>query len=556
MVLPQHDRRPLYGVGRLIAHRSAQPGLRCVLCLLWLLAGVVVGPPSILSQVDAQGKAQVSGALTSQPDRLTIAGDPLTVHVGSNTAIQVYHRGYVQGQVYGDADSGVFLWVDGLVYGPNLQGTHDVSAARYTLSFETLDHSGPSGQGTASDPWVIETRLRLGDSGLSLIQKVAYVQGEPYFRLLWLLDNGASRMLSVDLFHAADIYFAGDDFGYGYYDPASGAVGGYNKAQSWYMIFHPDSRATHYQEGPFRDIWSAIGGCREGLCALGPGLNDTIYDAWVDNGIGLQWRLSIDSGERAIVGDAWVFGEVPVTPEPTATILTPVATSVPTATRTPAPTLTPTPLPEPVTECYGSEEGDAIYLIDARSFSGYTSPSASGSPLIHVGSPPAPEGWNQPGYVPTGNWQAAKILWHIAWEDPGWGPIIPGVRPIGLVNERAMWREQAGVTQLIRKTVVLTPPAAGMRISRAVLEMWSDNKTAWWWQGRLIADDREGYVGALDLVPEHIAPRGGTYVLAIQNSNDQVTNDNPQGTAFRLCVTWEALANMMPRLHVPMILVR
>jgi len=32
--------------------------------------------------------------------------------------------------------------------------------------------------------------------------------------------------------------------------------------------------------------------------------------------------------------------------------------------------------------------------------------------------------------------------------------------------------------------------------------------------------------------------------LAIQNSNDTQYRDNPQGTAFRLCVTWARLEDL------------
>jgi hypothetical protein len=43
----------------------------------------------------------------------------------------------------------------------------------------------------------------------------------------------------------------------------------------------------------------------------------------------------------------------------------------------------------------------------------------------------------------------------------------------------------------------------------------------------------------MELFPQFIAPDGGRYVLAIQNSNDYWYRENPQGTAFRLCVCWQ-----------------
>jgi hypothetical protein len=77
-----------------------------------------------------------------------------------------------------------------------------------------------------------------------------------------------------------------------------------------------------------------------------------------------------------------------------------------------------------------------------------------------------------------------------------------------------------------------------MTVTQAILEMWSDNKSQWWWQGISISYDRQGYVGQVDL-SNRVEASGGTYVLAVQNSNDYVCdNCNPQGIACRLSVTW------------------
>jgi len=53
-----------------------------------------------------------------------------------------------------------------------------------------------------------------------------------------------------------------------------------------------------------------------------------------------------------------------------------------------------------------------------------------------------------------------------------------------------------------------------------------------------------------------LQPYGGTYILAIQNSNDYVCspNCNPQGTACRLCVTWSLPIEPSYRVYLPLIL--
>jgi len=100
----------------------------------------------------------------------------------------------------------------------------------------------------------------------------------------------------------------------------------------------------------------------------------------------------------------------------------------------------------------------------------------------------------------------------------------------------------------------ITPHEVGRQISSAVLQMWSDNKTEWWWEGESITYDEEAYIGEVELYPEHIAPEGGTYTLAVQNSNDFMLIENPQGTAFRLCVTWTWSGQEIHRIALPLVM--
>ena len=206
----------------------------------------------------------------------------------------------------------------------------------------------------------------------------------------------------------------------------------------------------------------------------------------------------------------------------------------------------PGPQPTPVVECYCCSPGDSVYRIDASSFSGYTTTSASDSPLIRVTSPPAPLGWNQPDFAPDSSWQPGSEVWWALWVPPSWAPLPGDCRPIGLRDENGNQEAQSGTTHLYRRTFTFSPPQPDMQVIQAVLEMWSDNKTEWWWDGTSVSYDREGYIGQVDLFPTHVGPHGGTYVLAVQNSNDYVCspNCNPQGTACRLCVTWAVPAAM------------
>jgi hypothetical protein len=98
-----------------------------------------------------------------------------------------------------------------------------------------------------------------------------------------------------------------------------------------------------------------------------------------------------------------------------------------------------------------------------------------------------------------------------------------------------------------------------MQVAGADLEMWSDNKTEWWWQGVSFMYDKQGDIGSVDLFPAHVGLYGGTYLLAIQNSNDYVCpredddDCNPHGTAWRLCVTWN-IAGPCQQVYLPLVL--
>ena len=224
----------------------------------------------------------------------------------------------------------------------------------------------------------------------------------------------------------------------------------------------------------------------------------------------------------------------------------PPPTATATATATATPTATPSPMPNPLQQCFYSGMGyDLIYRIDAAEFSGYAGNTASNYALIAVTSPPAPAGWNQHAFTPDGSWETAEEVWWDAWYTGAWS-----LRPIGsgiIGIERGGSDEgKDGTTHLTRRILSLTPPGPGWNISRAVLAMWSDNKTAWHWNGVLVKDDAQVYIGEVELYPDHVDAGGGIYTLAIQNSNDYMLIENPQGTAYSVCVTWEYSVSPLP----------
>ena len=218
----------------------------------------------------------------------------------------------------------------------------------------------------------------------------------------------------------------------------------------------------------------------------------------------------------------------------------------------------PAPTPPPVVICYCCSSGNSVYRIDASLFSGYTTRDAGDSPLIRVTSPPAPVGWNQPDFVPDSSWQTGSEVESQYWNVPPWGPRPGDCEAIGLQDENGDQEDVNMTTQLHRQIFTLSPPEAGMQVTGAILEMWSDNKTEWWWQGASVSYNWQGKIGTTDLSVE---PDGGTYVLAIQNSNDRMCGDddkncNPHGTACQLCVSWTPTGFYLPVYLPPILKVR
>ncbi len=216
-----------------------------------------------------------------------------------------------------------------------------------------------------------------------------------------------------------------------------------------------------------------------------------------------------------------------------------------------------------VTYCCG--EG-LIYQLHDPDFIPYLSKgSASKHSLIPVTSPPAPEGWNQPDFVPDNSWQPGITVWWEDWVTPTWCPLASGcdatvgILPdscsaIGILDKYGNPEACDGTTHLYRNAFTISPPESCMRVKRAVLDMWSDNKTGWWWQGSSISYGMQGPTEQIQLFPDYIGPHGGTYVLAIQNSNDYVSpNSNPHGTACRLRITWAFTRESCYHVYLPLL---
>lgn len=245
-----------------------------------------------------------------------IVGSPLTINVAKDASYQVKHDGVdptSPGQVYDDndeeADSGIFLWFDGVAVGPDFSNHEGGTASNNYSDWVGTSQSSVTGSGTSADPWIVETDVENADTGATMTVGTIYVNGDDHFRINWqicLTQTGAAST-----FLAADYYLEGSDYGYGFYDEESGSVGGYNETQDWYQVFTPITPADFYYEGYYGTVWDLIG--YESV--PGNGFNNTISSEHIDNGAGLQWNTTIDGCSE--FSSFWSFGELPIIPTTT-----------------------------------------------------------------------------------------------------------------------------------------------------------------------------------------------------------------------------------------------
>jgi hypothetical protein len=259
-----------------------------------------------------------------------------TITVADDTSFQVKHANFSRGQIYpanlGPADAGFFVRLDtGQVVGIDIAGRDAVfhtTAARATKSVGwspislTLAPDGLSATLAAQIPALA------GIEGLSvqLTQVTSYTPGSDLFRIVNVVTNGGDSPVSFDAFAAADIYIANSDWGVGYYDEATGAVGGVSFDGLYAILLTADTSAgiapTSHQEGRYRDLWTIIGG-GDGKLGLGKHFDNTVLlpsqsppyytdPAFKDTGIGLEWQsIRLLPGESSAFAYSFSFGTAP-----------------------------------------------------------------------------------------------------------------------------------------------------------------------------------------------------------------------------------------------------
>ncbi len=267
---------------------------------------------ALLAASSASAQSKGDQLIKPQPDKQSspessqiVYGFPLTITVEDNSRMDIRYRNPSEYQFYGQDAEGVYLWVNvggtTKVYGPG-----HVPAGRDTNPYTNVSNT-KSGAGSPSNPWKITTVVSVPSTDLRLTQVATYVNGAEFVHLdFQLAQVGGSSPVTATLFHAADLYTAGSDTGFGYYDSSTGGVGDYftrTDSTVLYQQFVPNVPAAAHEESYYNVIWAAIGD----TTAPGAGFNNTIITTDHDSGAGLQWNLTVPANGSVTVGDTDLF---------------------------------------------------------------------------------------------------------------------------------------------------------------------------------------------------------------------------------------------------------
>jgi hypothetical protein len=248
-----------------------------------------------------------ASAMANVPFQTINSAGPLTeLYVGNELSCQAKLG---QDEVYSyfpstraPGDCGTFLQIGANpdVYAPDFD-EHDGTAASNSdwVPWTPVSQTPVGGDGSQSNPYSVTTTVAAGATGVLVRETYSYATGSRGYDVETTVINNNATPRSVRLYHAVDCYLAGSDHGYGFVDPGTGGLqaGGVfctetpnNNPPGRALGFTP-SQPANFVEGFYDDVWAVTGG------ADYP--NTAEPDLFQDNGLGLQFNLTVPGGARA-----------------------------------------------------------------------------------------------------------------------------------------------------------------------------------------------------------------------------------------------------------------
>ncbi|GIW85922.1 MAG: hypothetical protein KatS3mg108_0246 [Isosphaeraceae bacterium] len=289
---------------------------------------------------------------------LTIPGSGSLQYLAlaDDTSFQILRSGDLHGPIFAGehspGDAGLFVRPQrpdgspGPVVGIDVVGRRALgwrtTAAATTAApwFPILHRLDPDGLGALL---IADNRNDANTDGLVylLVHHVRYAPGTDAFRVDATLINLADSPLTLDAFAAADLYLddrnpandfnpINDDFGFGWHDPTTGAIGGTDFLGTSHFAVAPNPETlvqpTHFQAGHYATIWRTIAsGNSLSNSVLTPTLTPPSLDDpnLVNNAAALQWaNQTIPPGGSLLLSYSWSFSSPATSPPATPPSLT------------------------------------------------------------------------------------------------------------------------------------------------------------------------------------------------------------------------------------------
>ena len=245
---------------------------------------------------------------------ITSSGPLTSIAIGRTLNASVYHTGDSRSQWYGDYASGTYVFADGKLYRPTetpASGYHDNDST--TIPYTPVSQEGPTGSGTAADPFKVTTTVALGSTGLTLTQVDTYVTGRESYNTSVILSSTGATPIDVRVYRAGDCYLQDSDYGTGTVldGVAPTCMAKPNSPNpNRYISLYPGSASSTYLEAYYGDVWRAV--------ASGQPLNNTTVSHDHDNGIAIAWPVTVPAGGSVNVSNVNVFSPEGVRPLSTA----------------------------------------------------------------------------------------------------------------------------------------------------------------------------------------------------------------------------------------------
>ncbi len=377
-------------MGRLSSHRSTPRRGRSA--RRWLVAPVFV----LLAAI----AVFVGNPLDAGAADITSAGplDALTTTADLNCA--VHHSGDSHGEFFGDTACGTFV-----TDGHHLFGPADVPAADFTSgagvyeAWTPVSQTGPTGSGTASDPFTLVTTVKGGP--FTVVQTDTYVTEQEYVSTDVKVTSSAR--VSATVYRAGDCYLQDSDVGLGRLDAgvAPTCVADPNSTNpNRIEQLYPTTPGSRYMVGWFSDLWDAVASMQPLPNTIVGDIGDlpTSYiglrdgNAY-DNAAGLSWTRTIAAGSSATFSSFMTFSPVGATPLTVTKTVTP-GTVAPGGQVTYTITITnPGVLPETLTQITDMLPAGFGYVRGSTTGATHEDPSLDCLPLT----------WNGHFTVPAGH---------------------------------------------------------------------------------------------------------------------------------------------------------